>query len=148
MLLGSCWSRLPVMFWQWSIALDAILQSLALNSPVHGPNIDVLNSTLERVRKPFVTLLMWSKRDSSGSAKNRPSTVDFSRWRSIEREKRKKKKRKKKKKKEEKKNTYRTHAVLARAQSSPVRRRSRVVVAGGSQVLFLPHEEKDRGDIA
>ncbi|RZR99411.1 hypothetical protein BHM03_00028946 [Ensete ventricosum] len=38
---------------------------------------------------------------------------------------------------------------IARARSSPVcRRRSRAVTARRSQALFLPHGEKDRGDVA
>ncbi|RWW03495.1 hypothetical protein GW17_00033352 [Ensete ventricosum] len=63
--------------------------------------------------------------------------------RSIEREKGKKKKRKKKKKREK----TRKRIPIARARSSPVRRcSSRAVAARGSQSLFLPREEKDRGD--
>ncbi|RWW39093.1 hypothetical protein BHE74_00055609, partial [Ensete ventricosum] len=89
------------------------------------------------------------------------------RRRSIEREKGKKKKKRKKKKKKEnrrRKNTYRLRAVVACASSSPAHRRRpqvastraplppagcqrlRGVAARGSQALFLPHGEKDRGD--
>ncbi|RZR70675.1 hypothetical protein BHM03_00001044, partial [Ensete ventricosum] len=68
---------------------------------------------------------------------------EIDRQRSIEREKgRKKKKRKKKKKKKGEKRP------IARAWSSPVRcRRLRAVAARGSQALFLPRREKDRGDV-
>ncbi|RWV96773.1 hypothetical protein GW17_00040492, partial [Ensete ventricosum] len=74
---------------------------------------------------------------------------EIDRRRLIEREKGKKKKRKKKKKKrkEEKKNTYCPRAVLARAPSLLASCcRPRVASTLGSRALFLPHEEKDRGD--
>ncbi|RWW00853.1 hypothetical protein GW17_00036152 [Ensete ventricosum] len=75
-----------------------------------------------------------------GSAKNRPLAIDFDRRRSIEQEKEKKRRKRSKKEK-------RKRIPIARAQSSPMhRRRSHAAAARGSQALFLPREEKDRGD--
>ncbi|RZR71500.1 hypothetical protein BHM03_00005513 [Ensete ventricosum] len=74
------------------------------------------------------------------SAKNRPLAIDFDRRRSIEQEKEKKRRKRSKKEK-------RKRIPIARAQSSPMhRRRSHAVAARGSRALFLPREEKDRGD--
>ncbi|RZR81956.1 hypothetical protein BHM03_00008276 [Ensete ventricosum] len=74
---------------------------------------------------------------------NRPSAVDFGRRRSIEGEKGNKKK----EEEEEKKclgpsspaHRHRLRAVLACTPSSP---------AGRPRAIFLPHREKDQGDIA
>ncbi|RWW34706.1 hypothetical protein GW17_00000516 [Ensete ventricosum] len=76
---------------------------------------------------------------------------EIDRRRSIEREKgKKKKKRKRRKKEKRRKNTQRPRAVLAGAPSPlACRCRPRVTIACAlSRALFLPREEKDRGDIA
>ncbi|RWV93986.1 hypothetical protein GW17_00043516 [Ensete ventricosum] len=67
---------------------------------------------------------------------NRPSAVDFGRWRSIEGEKRKKNKKRKRRKK--KKRRRREKYLLACAPSSPARRRPR------PWAMFLPREETER----
>ncbi|RWW46322.1 hypothetical protein BHE74_00047765, partial [Ensete ventricosum] len=64
-----------------------------------------------------------------GSAKNRPSVVDFGRWRSIEGE------------------IDRRRIPSARAPLPPAnRQRQRAVAARGLRALFLPRRGKDRGD--
>ncbi|RWW66195.1 hypothetical protein BHE74_00026451 [Ensete ventricosum] len=117
------------------------------------------------VRGPLATGRFRQKSTIGGRLKGeighrRSIEGEIDRRRSIEQEKGRKKKRKKKKKK--KRGEKRP---IARARSSPVRRRCpwvasahapsppagrqrpRTVVARGSRALFLPHEEKDRADV-
>ncbi|RZS03889.1 hypothetical protein BHM03_00034123 [Ensete ventricosum] len=93
---------------------------------------------------------------SGGSAKNRPSAIDFSRQRPIEGEidrrqsiyreidrRRLIEGEKGKKRKRRKEDYLFPRAILAGASSLPAgRQRPRIVAARGSPALFLPREEK------